>query len=78
MSDLNQYEMIRFAADTKQLTPLEISIEVSKSYITVETAKRVIDNATQCNCLREFLMMLCQATEIGRYRSKLDERKHLK
>jgi len=70
--------MIRYSAETKQIVPLEISIEVSKSYISVETAKRVIDNASQAVCLRDFLMMLCQATEIGKYRSKLDERKHLK
>jgi len=62
VSDLSHYEMVRFSADSKQIVPLEVSIEVSKSYISVETAKRIIDSSAQAVCLRDFLMMLCQAT----------------
>jgi hypothetical protein len=51
---------------------------VSKSYISVETAKKIIDASGNITCLKEFLLIICQATEISKYRSKLDERKHLK
>lgn len=64
--------MIQFNSDTKDIVPLEICMELSKSYISVETAKKLIDSGDGVASLRSFLSVICQATEIRKYRSKLD------
>jgi hypothetical protein len=59
VNNLSNYKMICFSKHFKQITPLEVSLEVSKSYISVDTAKKVINNSYRITCLKEFLFVMC-------------------
>lgn len=59
VTDLDKYGII--SHNQTKVVPLEISIELSKSCITVETVKKIIDRMGECTSLRAYLLTVCLA-----------------
>lgn len=75
---LAQYEIVQYVESNGKIFPRQCSTNISKNAIEVATIIKIIEQMSNIKTEREFIMLLCSASELSKYRSKLDERKSLK
>lgn len=78
VASLAQLGAITYNTDSGRVFPKALSNAISKSAAQVRSIASMSKSKDEIKTEKDYLMALCKCEEIGRYNSKVEERKWLK